>query len=317
MGYRTNQQLDACLLACSDRAGERGVRATIGQTAEGRAIGAVTVAAPGRVPATDRAQAAVIANVHGNEVIGSEVALAMLEALTADRLGPRAEELLGLADVTVVPAVNLDARARAVACRGRAVGRAPRQNARGVDLNRNFPYPPDAEDVWHPLAGTRHRWLPWYRGPEPLSEPEARAVVDLCDRLKPATCANLHSVGRLFLYPYCYTGRQPADLEAFRAIGEAFRAAQPGVRYAVKQSRDWYTIVGDMDDWLYDAHGTLAFTLELSTPLAGVGWNPLRLLNQFAWMNPPTPDGPIANAAEACLAALVEGCRRHAARSPS
>jgi predicted deacylase len=317
VGYHTNDELSDCVVEWSARAGSRSREAVIGETAEGRAIRSATVAAPGHVPDESRPQVLATGNIHGAEVIGSEVALAILDALTAPKPGPRATTLLELADVTVVPAVNLDARARSLeACAGWGAGRAPRRNARGVDLNRNFPYPDGANDPWHPLAGTQVRWLPWYRGPEPLSEPETRALVELCDRLRPCASVSLHSVGRLFLYPYCYSAEEPADVGAFRAMGAAFREAQPGVKYTVKQSHSWYTILGDMDDWLYDTYGTLAFTVELSMPLAGVGWNPLRVLNQFAWANPRSPRGPIADASEACLAALAEGCRRRAGQAP-
>lgn len=49
-----------------------------------------------------------------------------------------------------------------------------RQNAHGVDLNRNSPA------RWRPLTG------PFYSGPRPLSEPESRAIHRLVTRLRPA-----------------------------------------------------------------------------------------------------------------------------------
>ena len=51
-----------------------------------------------------------------------------------------------------------------------------RQNARGVDLNRNSPW------HWRPLeqpGGT------YYSGPRPLSEPESRAIHRLVEQLRP------------------------------------------------------------------------------------------------------------------------------------
>ena len=48
-----------------------------------------------------------------------------------------------------------------------------RQNGRGVDLNRNFPY------RWAPLAGYQ------YSGRHALSEPESRAVFTLINRIRP------------------------------------------------------------------------------------------------------------------------------------
>jgi protein MpaA len=51
-----------------------------------------------------------------------------------------------------------------------------RQNARGVDLNRNFPW------HWRRLG---HRGEPQYPGPRVLSEPESRIARDLILRIRP------------------------------------------------------------------------------------------------------------------------------------
>jgi protein MpaA len=53
-----------------------------------------------------------------------------------------------------------------------------RHNARGVDLNRNFPY------EWDATLGVS--------GARPLSEPEARAAVRLIRRLRPAVTIWFH-----------------------------------------------------------------------------------------------------------------------------
>ena len=317
MSYHTNQALLADARAHAARAGGRAEVREPGATVEGRPILAVVVAAPGRTPDPARPQALVTANLHGNEVISSELAHRLVDLLTAAEPGPPAAALLDLADVTVVPAINLDSRERAARplAAGRFGGRAARANARGVDLNRNFPLARGARDVWHPLAGTRLRWLPWYRGAEPFSEPETRAVRDLAEALRPAAAIHAHSVGRLFLYPWCCQPDAPPDLAAYLAMGEAFRAAQPRHAYTVKQARAWYTVLGDLDDWLYDRFGTLSMTLELSRPLAGVAWRPWRLVQPLAWMNPPDPGPTVANTAEACLRALAEAVRRRTPRA--
>lgn len=58
-----------------------------------------------------------------------------------------------------------------------------RQNARGVDLNRNFPA------RWRPIG---NRWEPEYSGPRPLSERETRIAWRLILRLRPEVTIWFH-----------------------------------------------------------------------------------------------------------------------------
>jgi protein MpaA len=56
-----------------------------------------------------------------------------------------------------------------------------RQNAYGVDLNRNFPYD------WRPISDPTY-----YSGPHPASEPETRAAMRLIRRIMPAVTIWYH-----------------------------------------------------------------------------------------------------------------------------
>jgi hypothetical protein len=58
------------------------------------------------------------------------------------------------------------------------------------------------------------------------------------------------------------------------------------------QATDWYATVGDMDDWLDAAYGTLAFTVEVSRPMRRLA-NARRWSNPFAWSNPVDVDGAV------------------------
>jgi murein peptide amidase A len=94
----------------------------------------------------------VVGCIHGNEPAG----IAIVHAL--ERTHPKA-------DLWLVPALNPD---------GLAAG--TRQNAHGVDLNRNFP------SLWQHFG---HPGSTYYSGPRPFSEPETRAARDLIRRIKP------------------------------------------------------------------------------------------------------------------------------------
>jgi protein MpaA len=96
------------------------------------------------------ARVLVVGCIHGNERGGIAVARALERRMPRDL------------DLWVVPDLNPD-----------GVAADTRQNSRGVDLNRNFPW------RWRPMSGV------YESGPSPLSEREARIARALILRLHP------------------------------------------------------------------------------------------------------------------------------------
>jgi protein MpaA len=124
-------------------------RFTIGHSVRGRPIAAFELGSPAAVR-----RVLVVGCVDGNEPAG----IAIARRLIAGGVPPKRA-------LWVVPDLNPD-----------GVAAGTRQNADGVDLNRNFP--------WHwRVLGVR--WDPQYSGPRPLSEPEARAAARLLLRVRP------------------------------------------------------------------------------------------------------------------------------------
>src|SRR3954469_7340233 len=120
----------------------------LGASARGRAIDAVHIGGGGR------ADLLVVGCVHGNEAAGIAVTRMLRRTL-----------LKGSADAWLIDDLNPD---------GHAAG--TRENGRGVDLNRNFPW------RWG------HLFRPGelqYGGPRPASEPETRAALRLIERVRP------------------------------------------------------------------------------------------------------------------------------------
>jgi predicted deacylase len=237
--------------------------------------------------------------VHGVELVG---ALALLDFVRAVAEG--AGELLRHAKLVVVPIVNPDAlhaNARLLAQGRRAYHRC---NARGVDLNRNFPRL-RARMPMNPLGGSRWRFSPHYVGPHPFSEPETMALRDVVEEVHPRVSIGFHSFGELLLYPWAFTTRPNPRRAQYERAGRAFVRGLRGATYRVMQATEWYSTVGDMDDWLDAEYGTLAFTVEVSHPFRRLA-NLRRLSNPFAWSNPVRLAPAVEGIAPGCHALVRE-----------
>lgn len=129
---------------------------TLGRSVRGRAIQVIV-----RGDADGPNRELVVGCIHGDEPAGIAIARLLASA------PPPPETALW-----IVPDANPD-----------GVAAATRTNARGVDLNRNFPW----------------RWRrrgkigdPHYSGPRPLSEPESRLLASLIERVRPRVTIWFH-----------------------------------------------------------------------------------------------------------------------------
>ena len=124
----------------------------IGYSVRGAPIRAVEVGDP-----HSPNKALVVGCIHGDEPAGIAI---------ARRLEHSSQHGV---DLWIIPVLNPDGRAQNT-----------RGNARGVDLNRNFPW------QWRPLGGL------FNSGPRPLSEPESRSVYRFVRRLRPRVSIWFH-----------------------------------------------------------------------------------------------------------------------------
>ncbi|HUH00406.1 MAG TPA: M14 family metallopeptidase, partial [Kofleriaceae bacterium] len=167
----------------------RGARASIaGRSIDGQPVVALELGAAGAARV-----AVLLAGIHPIEWIGVEVGLATLELLLER---PPAD-----LRVIAFPLINVDGYRRVERDLRRTRRRFVRGNARGVDLNRNWPvHFRQRRGPTSLLAGWNHG------GTHAMSEPEVAAVVQRLDAEARAAritrAMSLHSIGRKVLYPY-------------------------------------------------------------------------------------------------------------------
>ncbi len=147
----------------------------LGKTVQGRKIVAYHLGEPGKK------KVVLISLMHGNEPAPRRIMTNLVN-------GPRVHGI----NLWVVPVYNPDGFARHT-----------RKNARGVDLNRNYPY------KWAPLDGN------YESGPKPASEPETRAMMRFLKRVRPAYVLSFHQP----LHAVDITERPKFSKRVARALG--------------------------------------------------------------------------------------------------
>lgn len=115
---------------------------------------------------TGKKRVLVFGGIHGNESDTSILAKALMGSLLQERVP---EELT----IIIVPDVNPD-----------GLFANTRVNARGVDINRNFPSPSWRSEYTDPYQ---------FPGMQPASEPETRAVMELLEKSPPDYIITLHA----------------------------------------------------------------------------------------------------------------------------
>ena len=118
----------------------------------------------------------LLGGIHGDESSASALVFRWLQSMDS----PAAQGL----HWKVAPLLNPD---------GLLAARPQRVNARGVDLNRNFPTPGwqrDAPRYWAKVTRSDPRRFP---GKSPLSEPESRWVHDTIERFRPDLIVSVHA----------------------------------------------------------------------------------------------------------------------------
>ena len=185
-----------------------------------------------------------VANMHGDETVGRELSLYLIEWLVSGYgVDSRATNLINNTDIFIIPTMNPD---------GFELG--SRYNANGIDLNRDFP--DQFEDANNTLSGR---------------QPETQALMQWSFNHHFVLSANMHTGALVVNYPFdgpnsgAYSACPDDDLFVHISLGYADahpNMASGGFPNGITNGAAWFSIYGGMQDWNYIWEGDFDITLE-------------------------------------------------------
>ncbi|XP_063257364.1 probable carboxypeptidase X1 isoform X3 [Prinia subflava] len=238
-----------------------------------------------------------VAGMHGNEVLGRELLLNLMEFLCREfrRGDARVVQLVTDTRIHLLPSMNPDGYETAYKLGSELAGWASgRWTYEGIDLNHNFADLNtalwDAEDndlVPHEFP---NHYIPipeYYTFANATVAPETRAVIAWMQRYPFVLSANLHGGELVVTYPFDMTrtywkAQEPTptpDDGVFRWLATVYATANLAMASAERRrchyddftrfgnvinGADWHTVAGSMNDFSYLHTNCFEITVELS-----------------------------------------------------
>jgi carboxypeptidase D len=231
---------------------------SLGKSVQGRDLWAMKITSNPDQPA-DKARFKYISTMHGNEPVGTEMCLYLLDRLcTGYATGDgRVLNLVTNVEIWLLPLMNPD---------GRQANPPSRYNANSYDLNRSFPEG----------SGTNLGNLLW--GPTWSTnglQPEVGEVMDWTAAGHFTLGANFHTGDLVVNYPYDNDNMgsvlSPSPDDALlQAMSLTYSSNNPPMwsggsfPNGIVNGAAWYAISGGMQDWNYRYVGCFDVTIELS-----------------------------------------------------
>ena len=214
----------------------------------------------------DEPEAKYVGTMHGNEPVGQEMCLYLIDRLLGGYgTDSRVTALIDSTELWIVPNMNPDGLELNL-----------RGNANGVDLNRDFPEGSSPNNIRTIFDGS------------PLNtagrQPETVAVMRWSAGQSFTVAANFHTGALVANYPYDTNGNGFPDYAAspddalFRQIALTYSVHNapmynsPEFPQGITNGDAWYEVAGGMQDWTYRYLSGNEITVELSDvkrPAAG------------------------------------------------
>lgn len=227
----------------------------IGKSFEGRNIYAINITLKNGV----KKPAGLIMGLHhSREWISVEVPMALIKELTEKYSKDESiKKLVDGRDIWIVPVVNPDGfiHSQTKSRMWRKNRRLNSDKSYGVDPNRNYGY------EWGDVGSSDEMSDDTYHGTKAFSEPCTQAIKKLAEKHNFVGDITFHSYSELILYPfsYAYDAFAKDDKLFAQLAGEMAKFN----KYTPQKSSDLYPSMGDTDDFMYGACGSLSFTFEL------------------------------------------------------
>uniref|UniRef100_A0A8C7YHB7 Carboxypeptidase D, a n=1 Tax=Oryzias sinensis TaxID=183150 RepID=A0A8C7YHB7_9TELE len=245
---------------------------SIGRSVENRELYVMVISDNPNVHEHGEPEFKYVGNMHGNEVVGRELLLNLIEYLCLNYgTDPEVTELVNNTRIHIMPSMNPDGYE--VAREGDVQGYKGRNNSNNFDLNRNFP------DQFVDITEPR--------------QPETTAVMNWLKMVPFVLSANLHGGSLVVNYPFDDDAdgnnrysKSPDDA-VFQQLSRAYSQENPLMHnghpckelYSADVFQDgitngaqWYSVPGGMQDWNYVNTNCFEVTIELSCvkyPMAG------------------------------------------------
>ncbi|KAK0140048.1 Carboxypeptidase D [Merluccius polli] len=236
---------------------------SIGQSVEGRELYVMVISDNPTVHEPGEPEFKYVGNMHGNEVVGRELLLNLIEYLCRNYgSDPEVTQLVNSTRIHIMPSMNPDGYE--VAREGDVQGYKGRNNSNNFDLNRNFP------DQFVTITEPR--------------QPETVAVMNWLKSVPFVLSANLHGGSLVVNYPYdddkkgvTEYSKCPDD-QVFHQVSKAYSKENPlmykghpceelyPAEYfgeGITNGANWYNVPGGMQDWNYLNTNCFEVTIEL------------------------------------------------------
>jgi hypothetical protein len=199
----------------------------------------------------------ISAAIHGNEIMGTEVCLALLEELL--RNYNRKKQITGFVnslEIWFIPVINVDGYDIAT-----KLNPSWRKNGRGVDLNRNFDY------NWE-TSGNSDPTSRYYRGTAPFSEKETRILAEFVKEHKFVFSITYHSAEARVYFPW---RSRESDSYGFAPENDLLSEIAGTIAGKIKCLNEEYTYQAVRNiktdayttNYYYGILGTIDFIIEL------------------------------------------------------